>query len=44
VSYVRDHYDPRAIETPWQRRFVSRFPARQNVPVEDVVGARRPLD
>ena len=26
VSHVRNHYDPRAVETPWQRRFVSRFP------------------
>ncbi len=25
VSYVRKHYDPRAVETPWQRRFVTRF-------------------
>lgn len=22
VAYVREHYDPRAVETPWQRRFV----------------------
>ncbi|MBA9002931.1 protein-tyrosine phosphatase family protein [Thermomonospora cellulosilytica] len=26
VSYVRRHYRPRAVETPWQRRFVERFP------------------
>ncbi|MFC0600004.1 protein-tyrosine phosphatase family protein [Streptomyces palmae] len=26
VAYVRAHYAPRAVETPWQRRFVSRFP------------------
>ncbi|KUJ69789.1 protein phosphatase [Streptomyces albus subsp. albus] len=26
VAYVRRHYAPRAVETPWQRRFVSRFP------------------
>lgn len=26
VSYVRQHYDRRAVETPWQRRFVTRFP------------------
>ena len=26
VAYVREHYAPRAVETPWQRRFVSRFP------------------
>lgn len=25
VAYVREHYLPRAVETPWQRRFVSRF-------------------
>ena len=25
VGYVRDHYDPRSVETPWQRRFVTRF-------------------
>ncbi len=25
VSYVRANYDPRAVETPWQRRFVARF-------------------
>lgn len=27
VAFVRRHYDPRAVETPWQRRYVSRFPA-----------------
>jgi len=26
VAYVREHYDRRAIETPWQRRYVNRFP------------------
>jgi protein-tyrosine phosphatase len=26
VSYVRRHYHPKAVETPWQRRYVSRFP------------------
>ena len=26
VAYVRRHYAPRAVETPWQRRFVTRFP------------------
>jgi hypothetical protein len=26
VPYVRRHYDPRAVETPWQRAFVKRFP------------------
>jgi protein-tyrosine phosphatase len=25
VGYVRRHYHPRAVETPWQRRFVRRF-------------------
>lgn len=25
VAYVRKHYDPRAVETPWQRRYVARF-------------------
>ena len=25
VAYVREHYSPRAVETPWQRRFVTRF-------------------
>ncbi len=25
VAYVREHYDARAIETPWQRQYVERF-------------------
>ncbi|MGW6054978.1 protein-tyrosine phosphatase family protein [Streptomyces sp. NPDC055189] len=25
VTYVREHYAPRAVETPWQRKFVKRF-------------------
>ncbi len=25
VAYVRRHYHPRAVETPWQRRYVTRF-------------------
>jgi hypothetical protein len=25
VAYVRQHYDRRAVETPWQRRYVARF-------------------
>ncbi|MEV5380496.1 protein-tyrosine phosphatase family protein [Streptomyces nondiastaticus] len=25
VAYVRHHYDPRAVETPWQKRYVRRF-------------------
>jgi hypothetical protein len=28
VAYVRDHYDPRAVETPAQRRYVKRFGSR----------------
>ena len=28
VDYVRLHYNPRAIETPWQRRYVRHFVAR----------------
>ncbi len=27
VGWVRAHYDRRAVETPWQRRFVERFGA-----------------
>ncbi|ACU69357.1 dual specificity protein phosphatase [Catenulispora acidiphila DSM 44928] len=25
VAYVREHYSPHAVETPWQRRFVAAF-------------------
>jgi hypothetical protein len=25
VSFVRRHYDARAVETPWQRRYAARF-------------------
>jgi hypothetical protein len=25
VAWIRAHYDPHAVETPWQRRFVRRF-------------------
>jgi protein-tyrosine phosphatase len=25
VAFVREHYDRKAVETPWQRRFVARF-------------------
>ncbi|VXC36181.1 protein-tyrosine phosphatase family protein [Aeromicrobium sp. 9AM] len=25
VAYVREHYDAKAVETPWQMRFVRRF-------------------
>ncbi|WP_078910596.1 protein phosphatase [Streptomyces sp. NRRL S-87] len=28
VAFVRRHYSPRAVETPWQRRFVGRFGGR----------------
>lgn len=28
VAFVRRHYDPHAVETPWQRRYVARFTAR----------------
>ncbi|MEU3555711.1 protein-tyrosine phosphatase family protein [Streptomyces fragilis] len=27
VTWVRRHYHPRAVETPWQRRYVRRFSA-----------------
>lgn len=27
VSYVRRHYHPHAVETPWQKRYVARFSA-----------------
>jgi len=27
VAFVREHYHPRAVETPWQRRYVARFPS-----------------
>ncbi|MFG1946297.1 protein-tyrosine phosphatase family protein [Nonomuraea sp. NPDC048826] len=26
VTWTRTHYHPRAVETPWQRRWVERFP------------------
>ncbi|NEE00144.1 protein-tyrosine phosphatase family protein [Phytoactinopolyspora halotolerans] len=25
VGYVREHYDRRAVQTPWQRRYVARY-------------------
>jgi protein-tyrosine phosphatase len=25
IAYVRRHHDPRSVETPWQRRFVTGF-------------------
>ncbi|MFB7631524.1 protein phosphatase [Streptomyces sp. NPDC056149] len=27
VAFVRRHYDRHAVETPWQKRYVRRFPA-----------------
>ncbi|WP_339155710.1 protein-tyrosine phosphatase family protein [Actinomadura luteofluorescens] len=27
VAWAREHHHPRAVETPWQRRWVTRFPA-----------------
>ncbi|MFE6686852.1 protein phosphatase [Streptomyces sp. NPDC057743] len=27
VAFVRHHYDRHAVETPWQKRYVRRFPA-----------------
>lgn len=27
VAFVREHYDPRAVEAPWQRPYVRRFSA-----------------
>ncbi|MFJ6615941.1 protein-tyrosine phosphatase family protein [Streptomyces sp. NPDC091289] len=32
VAFVRAGYHPRAVETPWQRRYVRNFPARQDAP------------
>jgi hypothetical protein len=32
VAYVRSHYHPRAVETPWQRAFVRRFTGAENPP------------
>jgi hypothetical protein len=29
VAYVREHYAVRAVETPWQRRFTTRFQQQQ---------------
>lgn len=28
VDFIRGHYDPRAVETPWQRRYVAHFGSR----------------
>ncbi|WP_233506982.1 phosphatase domain-containing protein [Spongiactinospora gelatinilytica] len=32
VTWTREHHHPRAIETPWQRRWVHRFPHRHAMP------------
>jgi len=32
VAYVRRHYDHRAVETPWQRRYVARFDPHSRSP------------
>lgn len=29
VAYVRERYHPRAVETPWQRRYIARFQTPQ---------------
>ena len=29
VAYVRERYHPRAVETPWQKRFVRKFDGRR---------------
>jgi hypothetical protein len=29
VAFIRQHYQPHAVETPWQRRYVGRFTAPQ---------------
>lgn len=29
VAFIRQHYDPQAVETPWQKRYVTRFPAQK---------------
>ena len=34
VAYVRRHYDRHAVETPWQRRYVTHFPLEP--PIERV--------
>ena len=29
VAFVREHYDPHAVETPGQRRYVARWPGNR---------------
>jgi protein-tyrosine phosphatase len=36
VAFVRRHYDRHAVETPWQRRYVTHFPLER--PIERVHG------
>jgi hypothetical protein len=36
VGYVRERYDSRAVETPWQRRFVARFSGPVDVSLADI--------
>jgi protein-tyrosine phosphatase len=33
IAYVRRHYAPHAVKTPWQRRFVTRFSWRPAFPL-----------
>ncbi|MCC9311330.1 protein phosphatase [Kitasatospora sp. RB6PN24] len=40
VAYVRQHYSPHAVETPWQRRYVARFPGAQASSSAASAGAR----
>jgi protein-tyrosine phosphatase len=28
VAWTREHYHPRAVETPWQRRWITHFPTK----------------
>ncbi len=32
IAWVREHYHPRAVEMPWQRRYVRRFPTHIRPP------------
>ena len=35
VAYVREHYDRGAVETPWQRRYVTHLPRRRWRAIDD---------
>ena len=37
VAFVREHYDPRAVETPWQRRYIERLSSRLITDARDLV-------